>query len=142
MPKWAKEEACFREAVVYDFITKKIVPEGGLRWFDKSIEQKAYEDWLSLVTNKDTGQFHPQRDEQGNLIERDEEGNPIPIKTARHVIDAIYRVRDAKGNEYLLSKGNLIGHDGWGHRKDYYCKFPERWHKSAFLYKPFNEDYG
>jgi hypothetical protein len=109
MPKWAKEEACFREAVVYDFKTKKIVEGGGMQWFEKSIEQKSYENWLSEVQDKDTGQFYPQKDIHGNLIDKDEQGNPIPFKTARHVIDTIYRVRDAKGAEFLISKGNLIG---------------------------------
>lgn len=28
MEKWAKEEACFKEAVIYDFITKKF-QQGG-----------------------------------------------------------------------------------------------------------------
>lgn len=134
MEKWAKEEKCYKDAKVYDFITKKFVEDGGLRWFQKSTEQFAYERWLSDVVNQATGTFYQQRDEDG-----------IPIKGtgARHVISVIMRVRDAKGAEYLLSKGKLIGYDAGGMRKEYSIARSEKWRNTVFLYrKNFNEKTG
>lgn len=109
MPKWAKEEQCFSKSIVRDYNTKKILEGGWPR--ERPTDQAAYENWLSAVVNQETGNFHQARNE---------EGAPIQGTGARHVITVITRVRDAKGkNEFLLSKGSLIGYDAGGVEKSY-----------------------
>lgn len=133
MPGWAREEECFRKAIVRNYNTKRIVEGGWPR--NKPTDQWAYENWLSTVVNQETGEFHPQKNEEG-----------IPIKGtgARHVVNVITRVRDAKGkSEYLLAKGSLIGFDVGGIKKQYPISYPERWLKTEFLNKhSFNEKTG
>ena len=133
MDKWAKEEKCFKEAIVRDVVTKKILEGGWPR--EKPTDQWAYENWLSKVVNPDTGNFFQQRNA---------EGSPIDETGARHVIKVITRVRDAKGkNEHLLSKGVLIGYDAGGTEKQYPIAYPERWRKTEFAYqRNYNEKTG
>jgi hypothetical protein len=109
MPGWAKEEKCFKDAILRDYNTKKLVEGGWPR--NKPTDQWAYEDWLATVVNQETGEFHP---------ERIDEGIPIKGTGARHVVTVITRVRDVDGKkEYLLSKGKLIGFDAGGIKKQY-----------------------
>jgi hypothetical protein len=49
MPKWAKEEKCFKDAIVRDVVTKKTLDGGWPR--EKPTDQWAYENWLSKVVN-------------------------------------------------------------------------------------------
>lgn len=123
MPGWAKEEACFKNAIVRDFNTKKIVEGGWPR--PHRTDQWAYENWLSQVINQETGNFFQARKE---------EGSPIDATGAMHVINVITRVRDAKGRqEFLLSKGSLIGYDAGGVEKRYPISYPDKWRKTELL---------
>ena len=133
MPYWKNEEAQFKNAIVRDMTTKKIIEGGWPR--PHSTDQWAYENWLSKVVNQETGNWFQARNE---------EGIPIEGTGARHVINVITRARDAKGkNEYLLSKGSLIGYDAGGIEKRYPIVYPERWKKTEFAYqRNYNENTG
>ena len=50
MPKWAKEEKCFKGVILRDYETKKIVEEGWPR--QKPTSQSVYENWFSRVVNE------------------------------------------------------------------------------------------
>lgn len=122
MDKWAKEEACYREAIVRDYNTKKIVPGGWPR--QKPTEQSAYEAFIEEVVNPDTGEFFP---------ERNSEGIPIKGTGARYVVTVITRVRDQTGKkEYLLSKGALIGFNAAGLKVERHIKYREMWNRQIF----------
>lgn len=69
MDKWAKEEKCYRDAIVRDYNTKKIVVAGWPR--EKPTEQAAYENWLAALVNKRYARVLPgkkfrRRSYQGN----------------------------------------------------------------------------
>jgi hypothetical protein len=133
MPGWAKEEKCYKDAIVRDYNTKEIVEGGWLRPHNTS--QWAYENWLSQVVNQETGQFFQQRDE---------EGIPVPNTGARHVVSLITRVRDQSGkNEHLLSKGRLIGYNSAGQQKTTPISYPEKWNRTTFQNeRTYNENTG
>lgn len=59
MPKWAKEEKCFKEVVLRDSQTKKLVEGGWPRL--APTHQLVYENWLDSVVDKETGEYYAQR---------------------------------------------------------------------------------
>jgi hypothetical protein len=126
MPGWARDEQCFREAVLRDAKTKKIVEGGWPR--QKPTAQAAYENWLSRVVNEDIGEFYPERDQDG-----------IPVKDstgAKYIVTVITRVRDQTGKkEYLSTKGKLIGFDSSGLKVEMHISKPEVWTKTEFAYE-------
>lgn len=97
MPGFAKEEQCFKDAVLYDFRTKKVSDEG---WpFAKSVMQLSYEKWLEKVVNVKTGDFY---------LKKDKDGIAVKGTGARYIVTVITRVKDHKTKkEYLYSKGVL-----------------------------------
>lgn len=133
MPKWAKEEKCFKEVVLRDIKTKKIVEGGWPR--QKSVEQRAYENWFEKVVNAETGEFHP---------ERNNEGAPIKRTGARYIVTVITRTRDNSGKrEYLSTKGRLIGFNSSGIKVERPIKELEVWSKQNFAYeRTYNEKTG
>ena len=91
MPYWKNEKAQFKNAIVRDGVTKKIVEGGWPRPHNTS--QRAYENWLSQVINQETRNW---------FQERDQDGIPIPNSTAKIVVNVITRIRGVKGkNEFL-----------------------------------------
>ncbi len=133
MPKWAKEEKCFKEVVLRDIKTKKMVEGGWPR--QKSVEQRAYENWLEKVINAETGEFHP---------ERNNEGSPIKGTGAKYIVTVITRTMDNSGKrEYLSTKGRLVGFISSGIKVDRAIKELEVWTKQNFAYeRSYNEKTG
>jgi len=124
MPHWKDEERCFTEAKLRDARTKKLVEGGWPR--QKPTNQAADERWLSNVVNEDTGQFHP---------ERNDEGIPVKDSGARYVVTVITRVRDSTGkNEYVYSKGRLEGFNASRRPEIMHIAKPETYKKTEFAY--------
>lgn len=125
MPGYAKEEQCFKDAIVIDYRTKKVSEDG---WpYPKSVAQLAYERWLEKVVNKKTGDFYPKKDRDG-----------IAVKGtgARYIINTITRIRDPKTKkEYLTSKGTLSGYNSSGRPEKISIAWPEKWTRSLFNYE-------
>jgi hypothetical protein len=124
MPHWKDEERCFSEAKLRDAKTKKSVEGGWPR--QKPTDQAAYERWLSNIVNQDTGEFHP---------ERNDEGIPVNGSGAKYIFTVITRVRDSSGkNEYLYTKGKLEGFNTSGRPEIMHIAKPEVWSKTEFAY--------
>jgi hypothetical protein len=64
------------------------------------IDQTAYEKFFSRISDPSTGEFHPERDLAGNIIEPSD-GGP----RARYIIHNIIRIRSHSGQEFLVSNG-------------------------------------
>jgi hypothetical protein len=93
------------------------------------IDQIGYEKWFSRISDPITGEFYPERDLQGNIIEPSD-GGP----RARYIIHNIVRVKSYSGQEYLFSSGMLVGFSSLGSPVDYPIGRPEtymktHWHK-------------
>jgi hypothetical protein len=77
MPYWKREEECFKQAVITDPETKRKTTDT----FPRPIpaNQRVYESWLEKVVNPSTGDYYPQRDQDGAPIKGT--GAPLCHKT-------------------------------------------------------------
>jgi hypothetical protein len=114
MPYWSSEEECFKDAIITDPETKKKTKET----FPRPIpmNQLTYENWLEKVINE-KGEYYPQRTQ---------EGAPVKGTGAKYVIKVITRIKSGK-NEYLCSKGNLMGFNAAGSSESLWISYPEKW---------------
>ena len=129
--KWKKEQQCYDEAKVEgkDSRTGKKTTISWPR--DKPIEQTMWESWLQKVRDPDTGKFYEQRDNNGNTIKG---------TGPKHLIKTIVRLRTNDANEYLYTKGRVMGFDVIGDVVNQKCNQPETWEKVGFAYdKQFNQ---
>lgn len=130
-PRWALEKNCFKDAKIRDMKTGKDV-----QWPYLSSDPVAEIGWsqfLEKITDPDTGFFYPKRHQDG-----DDEGKIIPTtkdNIPAYKVRVIIRMRKSDGSEYLLSKGNFIGHGPFGQEISKYVSLPERWYKQNFTYE-------
>lgn len=111
MPEYEKQEKAYRDALLYDFKTKRYQEDG---WpYDKHPEQRSYENWLEDVIDNKKGEYY--------------------APGVRHVVNTIIRLRDNKAKkEYLVSKGYLRGYDVTGRQRNYFVSRPEVWTRPIF----------
>jgi len=121
MPNYAKEEACYKEAIITDVDTKRKTEWPRL----KNGNEIAYENWLNRVINPVTGEWFPKRDKYGN---------PVKNTGGRYLVSVITRIKVGR-SEHLCSKGNLLGFDAAGEEVKLWCYYPEKWTKTNFTWK-------
>lgn len=135
-PRWSLEKAEYEKAVIKSvdekpesrFKTDKQVRRAGdigepLDHWPRlaPTEETVYYQFIDKISSKD--KFYPARDE---------DRRPIKNTGAVHVITDIVRLKTGDGPEFLLSKGNIIGHDAAGEEVHHYLSYPERWFKTLF----------
>jgi hypothetical protein len=123
MPNYAKEEACFKDAIITDADTKRKTDQTWPRL--KNGSEIGYDNWLDKVINPETGEWYPQRNK---------DGNPVKNTGGKYVVSVITRIKVGK-NEYLCSKGNLKGFDAAGDEVKLWIMYPEKWIKTNFTWK-------
>ena len=69
MPNYAKQEACFKDAIITDTDTKRKTDQTWPRL--KNGNEIGYDNWLDKVINPETGEWFPKRDKEGKVTERD-----------------------------------------------------------------------
>ena len=137
MPHWKNEEQCFANTVTnMSAITvskkkgNKTVTEK-IPWPRiKSIEQRAYEVFMTKITNPITGEFYSERDTNGNQINQ-----PNGQPNAKYVVNMIVRLKRFNGSEVLYTQGQLQGFNSMGSPVTMSITKPESWLKTTF----FNE---
>lgn len=96
----------------------------------QTTEETTYYQFIDSITDSKTNKFYPARDEDRRPTK---EGIG---KGASHVITDIIRLRTGEdGQEFLLSKGNIIGHDAAGEEVAFWLPFPEYWFKTSFSWE-------
>jgi hypothetical protein len=128
MPFWSAEQDCFKAAIITDPDTKKKTDQTFTRPIPSA--QRAYQNWLDSVVNPSTGQYYPQRDQ---------DGAPIKGTGAKYVIKVITRIKAGK-QEYLCTKGRLEGFSASGESTNRFITYPERWVKTSFAFKKVIND--
>jgi hypothetical protein len=88
-------------------------------------EELNYYQFINSITDPKTNKFHPARDE---------DRKPLPKTGAMHVITDLIRLKTGEGEQFLLSKGSIIGNDAAGEEIDFYLPFPEHWRKTLFVW--------
>ena len=93
------------------------------------IEQIAYQKYFIRISDPISGEFYPERDLTGNIIEPSD-GGP----RARYIIQNIIRIRSYSGQEFLVSSGILVGFSSLGSPVYHHINRPEtyirtNWHK-------------
>ena len=128
MPNYAKEEACYKEAIITDATTGKKTDQTWPRL--KNGSEIGYDNWLDKVINAETGEWFPKRDK---------DGNPVKNTGGRYLVSVITRIKVGK-SEHLCSKGNLLGFDAAGDQVKLWIMYPEKWVRTLFNWKKtFNE---
>lgn len=118
-PRWALERACYKDALIRDINTGKMV-----QWPYQSsdiVAENKYNIFLDKVVDTDTGYF---------FLKRDAEGKPVkttPDNVPKYLVRTIIRIKRRDKSEYLLSKGNFIGYDSLGDEVSLYVPFLEKW---------------
>jgi hypothetical protein len=126
MPKWKLEEECYRTVVFKDLKT------GATAKWPRLIptDQRCYQEhFLDKIVDPETGYYYPKRDAEGKPVKT------TPDNIPKHTINTIIRLKRKDNSEYLLSKGHLTGHDGFGEPIRHYVPWPERWYKTNFNYE-------
>ena len=88
-----------------------------------------YEKFFTRISDPISGEFYPERDLTGNVIEPSD-GGP----RARYIIHNIVRVKSYSGQEFLISSGTLVGFSSLGSPVYHPISRPEtfirtNWHK-------------
>lgn len=105
--------------------------EGPITWpREKSAKESAYEIFLQDVLNPKTGEFYPQKDENG-LVVKD--------TGCTYYITDIYRTRKATGEEYLFTKGIAYAFNSLGDPINHSISKPELWTKVIFYKTEYND---
>jgi hypothetical protein len=141
--RWQKETGLFdKEFIINEEYLKntrnssrrknKEVEEPRTWPHERKLAQIKYEQWLAQVSNPITGEFHPERDTEGNPIPQSD-GRP----NARYVIKLICRVRKANHEEYLTTQGQLRGYDSLGQLLTCPISNPEVWSRTVFKHERF-----
>jgi hypothetical protein len=132
-PGFKLEEECFSKAIIKDvdqkskFKKKSDLDQEPRTWpREKSGKETAYERFLEEVINPKTGEFYP---------ERDNDGRSIKGTGATYYITDIYRIRRADGSEYLYTKGRVDAYNSLGDPVNHSTSKPETWTKTNFSYK-------
>ena len=142
MPRWNLEKAEYEKAKIKSVDEKpesrftlngdkkQIIRVGDLgepleHWpYLPTTDEIVYHNFLDKIVDPKTNKFYPARDE---------DRRPIPKTGSCHVITDIIRLRvKTDESEFLLSKGNIIGHDAAGVEVSHYLPWPERWFKTLF----------
>jgi hypothetical protein len=94
-----------------------------------SPEERVYEKFFSRICDPSSGEFYPERDLAGNVIEPSDGG-----QRARYIVHSIVRLKSYSGQEYLYSTGVICGFSSLGvpvrypiHKPEMYIK--THWHK-------------
>lgn len=124
LPKYALEDAEYHKVVFRDLQSGKTGKWPRI----KPVEQYAWEQFLESIVDPDTGYFYPKRDEEGKPVKT------TPDNIPKYAVISIIRLKRKDNSEYLLSKGNFIGHDGFGEPVRHYVPWPEKWEKTNFNY--------
>lgn len=140
MPRWSLEKAEYEKAKIKSVDEK---PESRYNRRDKqetirragdmgkpldhwpyfpTTDEIAYYEFLDKITDKQN-RFHPGRDE---------DRRPLPKTGAMHAITDIIRLKTEEKGEFLLSKGQIMGHDAAGQEQTHPLSWPERWYKTLF----------
>ena len=85
---------------------------------------------MDKVVDTDNGCYNPKRDSEGKAIKTTDSNN-----TPKHVVTTIIRLKHKDGTEHLLSKGYLIGYDGFGEECRRYVSKPEQYDLTHFNYE-------
>jgi hypothetical protein len=133
-PGFKLEEECFSKAIIKDvdqksskFKKKSDLDQEPMTWpREKSGKQTSYERFLEEVINPKTGEFYPQKDDDGRSIK---------ATGVTYYITDIYRIRRADGSEYLYTKGRVDAFDSLGDPVNHSIGKPELWIKTNFSYK-------
>ena len=127
-PGFKLEEECFSKAIIKDVDSKsRKKDQEPLTWpREKSVKQTSYERFLEEAINPKTGEYYPEKDEDGRSIE--------PSGLMYYITD-IYRIRRADSSEYLYTKGKAYAYNSLGDPIDHFISKPESWSKTNFLYK-------
>lgn len=142
-PRWSLEKAEYEKATIKSIDEK---PESKYNRRDKqeaikragdlgkpldhwpyfpTTDEITYYNFLDKITDKQN-KFNPARDE---------DRRPIAKTGAMHVITDIVRLKTAEKGEFLLSKGQIIGHDAAGQEQTHPLPWPERWFKTLFKWE-------
>ena len=129
-PGFKLEEECFAKAIIKDVDSKTSKgkkDQEPLTWpREKSAKETAYERFLEEAINPKTGQFYP---------EKDEDGRSVKGTGAMYYYTDIYRIRRQDGSEYLYTKGKVHAQNSLGDPIDHFISKPESYNKVNFLYK-------
>jgi hypothetical protein len=97
----------------------------------KSTVEISYESFLEETINPKTGEFYPEKDNDGRAIK----GTGVTYYIAN-----IYRIRRADGSEFLYTKGRVDAYNSLGDPVSRSISKPEIWSKTNFSYKmKFND---
>jgi len=124
MPLWSLEESYYNDV----FVT--VLSENNKKTLQPyprvmPMEKIAYQTWKETVTD-DKGKYY---------IQRDQHGVPVNSKGARYEIRVITRIKATDKQEYLYSKGTLIGYSAAGEETRRAIYGPEIYRKTYFSYK-------
>ena len=93
----------------------------------KSPLERVWEKFYSSIVEPFSGDFYPERDLQGGVIEPSD-GGP----RARYIVSQIIRLKSVNGQEYLYSTGTIFGFNGLGALISFPCYKPETFMRTFF----------
>ena len=93
----------------------------------KSPMERVWEKFYSSIVEPFSGNFYPERDLQGNIIEPSDGGS-----RARYIVSQIIRLKNVNGQEYLYSIGTILGFNGLGVLVSFPCSKPETFMRTFF----------
>jgi hypothetical protein len=134
------EEECFSKGIIKEVDQNKsrfkkkseLDQHGPMTWpREKSAKETSYERFLEEVINPKTGEFYP---------ERNNDGRSIKGTGATYYITDIYRLRRADGSEFLYTKGRVDAFNSLGDPVNHSISKPELWSKTNFSYKTEHND--
>ena len=92
----------------------------------KSPMERVWEKFYSSIVEPFSGNFYPERDLQGNIIEPSDGGHGL-----RYIVSQIIRLKNVNGQEYLYSIGTILGFNGLGVLVSFPCSKPETFMKHS-----------
>lgn len=139
MPRWSLEKAEYDKAIIKSvdekpesrFNANKTIKRTGdlgepLTTWPRfaTTEELTYYEFIDKISNKD--KFYPARDE---------DRRPIKNTGAMRVITDLIRLKTGENEEFLLSKGSIMGHDAAGEEVTHHLPWPEKWMKTLFEWR-------
>ena len=121
-----------------DFFKKAVLNEKGDTWPripTDPAREAAYENWKKRVISPVTKEYYKGRKEKYMPDGKGGETLQVLELEAHDEIMAIIRLRDAEGDEFLITKRRYIGYDSFGNEDPMYMPYPEMYSQPKFQYR-------